>query len=247
MGPAALVVALAGGAVAVGLSLRGRAVAAGRALAVALFALTVALVVLAVALVRVDGTLVYVADHTSRATSWPYRLAGLWGGMAGSLLLWTLMAAGWAVVAGRVARRRVPALAGGVQAVLGGYLVVFCGLLVLVSRPFDRLAVPALDGGGLNPVLLHPAMLYHPPLLYAGAVGMVVPFAWAMAAGGDGRWLAPAARFAGVSLVLLSAGLLAGAHWAYVELGWGGYWAWDPVENGGLLPWLAGVAFLHAA
>ncbi|HUR05883.1 MAG TPA: cytochrome c-type biogenesis CcmF C-terminal domain-containing protein, partial [Nonomuraea sp.] len=127
-------------------------------------------------------------------------------------------------------------------------LAVFCGLLVLVSRPFDRLDVPALDGGGLNPVLLHPAMLYHPPLLYAGAVGLLVPFALALAGGRfGGDWLAPAARFAAVSLVLLSAGLLAGAHWAYVELGWGGYWAWDPVENGGLLPWLAGVAFVHAA
>jgi cytochrome c-type biogenesis protein CcmF len=131
--------------------------------------------------------------------------------------------------------------------VLGGYLVVFCGLLLLVSNPFDRLAVPALDGGGLNPVLLHPAMLYHPPLLYAGAVGLVVPFAMVLSGRrGDHTWLAPAVRVAGVSLVLLSAGLLAGAHWAYVELGWGGYWAWDPVENGGLLPWLAGVAFVHA-
>ena len=247
LGPAALAVALAGGAAAVVLALRGRTGAAGRSLVVSSGGLSVALVVLAVALVRVDGTLVYVADHTSRATSWPYRLAGLWGGMAGSLLLWTWMAAGWAVVAGAVARRRAPVLAGGVQAVLGAYLVLFCGLLVAVSRPFERLDVPALDGGGLNPVLLHPAMLYHPPLLYAGAVGLVVPFAFAMARRRSSAWLAPAASFAGVSLVLLSAGLLAGAHWAYVELGWGGYWAWDPVENGGLLPWLAGVAFLHAA
>ena len=278
LGPAALAVALLGSAAAVVLSLRGRAPAAWRALTLALAGLTVALVALAVALVTVDGSLVYVADHTSRATSWPYRLAGLWGGMAGSLLLWTWMAAAWAVVAGVAVRRRAPMLAGRVTAVLGAYLVVFCALLVVVSRPFDRLAVPALDGGGLNPVLLHPAMLYHPPLLYAGAVGLLVPFALAMAGpggrprgmagpggrprgmagpggrpremagrGADRSWLAPATRFASVSLVLLSAGLLAGAHWAYVELGWGGYWAWDPVENGGLLPWLAGVAFLHAA
>ncbi len=248
LGPAALAVALVGSVAAVGLSLRGRAPAAWRALAVALVGLTMALVALAVAMVSVDGSLVYVADHTSRATSWPYRLAGLWGGMAGSLLLWTWMAAVWAVVAGMALRRQVPAPAGGVTAVLAAYLVVFCGLLVLVSRPFDRLDVPALDGGGLNPVLLHPAMLYHPPLLYAGAVGLLVPFALGMAGRrSETAWLAPAVRFARVSLVLLSAGLLAGAHWAYVELGWGGYWAWDPVENGGLLPWLAGVAFLHAA
>ena len=248
LGPAALAVAFVGSAAAAVLSLRGRGPAAGRALWVCLGGLSVALVALAVALVTVDGSLVYVADHTSRATSWPYRLAGLWGGMAGSLLLWTWMAAAWAVVAGVAVRRRAPALAGGATAVMSAYLLVFCGLLVLLSRPFDRLDVPALDGGGLNPVLLHPAMLYHPPLLYAGAVGLLVPFALALSRRHPDRaWLAPAVRFAGVSLVLLSAGLVAGAHWAYVELGWGGYWAWDPVENGGLLPWLAGVAFLHAA
>ncbi len=249
LGPAALVVAFAGGGATVALALRGRTAGAGRAAGVALAGLSVALVLLAKALVNVDGSLVYVANHTSRATSWPYRLAGLWGGMAGSLLLWTWMAAAWAVVAGAVVRRRVPALAATTYAVFGAYLVVFGGLLVLVSRPFERLAIPAIDGGGLNPVLLHPAMLYHPPMLYAGAVGLLVPFALAVAGlvRRDPAWLAPAVRSTGVSLVLLSAGLVAGAHWAYVELGWGGYWAWDPVENGGLLPWLAGVAFLHAA
>ncbi len=247
LGPAALAVALAGGAATLALAVLGRARAAWRALTVSWAGLSVAMVVLAVALVTVDGALAYVADHTSRATSWPYRLSGLWGGMEGSLLLWTWMAGAWAIAAGVVVRRRVPALAGGVAGVLGAYLVVFCGLLVVVSQPFDRLAVPAIDGGGLNPVLLHPAMLYHPPLLYAGAVGLLVPFALAMAGSGGRGWMAPAVRFAGLSLVLLTAGLLAGAHWAYVELGWGGYWAWDPVENGGLLPWLAGVAFVHAA
>jgi cytochrome c-type biogenesis protein CcmF len=246
-GPAALLVALAAAGATVGSAAAHRPRAAARALVISLGGVTVAVVLLAAALLRVDGSLVYVADHTSRATSWPYRLSGLWGGMAGSLLLWTWMAAGWAVAAVVVVRRRAPVLARGVLVTVGAYLVVFCGLLVAVSRPFDRLAVPALDGGGLNPVLLHPAMLYHPPLLYAGAVGLLVPFAFAMAGGSGTAWMAPAARFAGVSLVLLSAGLLAGAHWAYVELGWGGYWAWDPVENGGLLPWLAGVAFVHAA
>jgi len=251
LGPAALLAALIAAAATVVLSLGGRAVAAGRVLTVAFAGLSVALVLLARALVTVDSSFTYVADHTSRSTAWHYRLAGLWGGMAGSLLLWTWMASAWVLVVGRSVRRRVPELVGRTQAVFGAYLGVFCGLLVLVSRPFDRLAIPALDGGGLTPVLLHPAMLYHPPLLYAGAVGLLVPFALATAGlgrpgAGDG-WLEPAVRSAKVSLVLLGAGLLAGAHWAYVELGWGGYWAWDPVENGGLLPWLAGVAFLHAA
>ncbi|MDQ6949677.1 MAG: cytochrome c biogenesis protein CcsA, partial [Actinomycetota bacterium] len=251
VGPAALAVALGGAGAAVGLFAGGRNKAGAWMLALVSAALSVALVVLAVGLLGNDGSLVYVADHSSRATSWPYRLAGIWGGMSGSLLLWTWMAAGWAVVTGGAVRRRVPDLAGTFSAVVAAEVAVLAGLLVFSSRPFDRLAVPAIDGGGLNPVLLHPAMLYHPPLLYAGAVGLVVPFALAIAGlvspADDGRWLALAASAAQVSLVPLGAGMLAGAHWAYVELGWGGYWAWDPVENGGLLPWLAAVAFLHAA
>ena len=233
---------------------RGRpaAVAWGRRGLVAVSALvTVGLAALAWALVGQDYSLVYVADHSSRDTSWPYRLAGLWGGMAGSLLLWTWMLAGWAVVASRWLRRRAPELAGGTQAVLAVEAAVFLGLLVTVSRPFATLAVPAIDGGGLTPILRHPAMLYHPPLLYLGYVGLAVPAAIAVAAlAGGGRaraWLGAARRFMVPSLVLLAVGMAAGAHWAYVELGWGGYWAWDPVENGALLPWLAGIAFLHSA
>ena len=128
--------------------------------------------------------------------------------------------------------------------------VVFLGLLVTVARPFATLAVPAVDGGGLTPILRHPAMLYHPPLLYLGYVGLAVPAAIAIAALATATahdWIAVARRFMLPSLVLLALGLAAGAHWAYVELGWGGYWAWDPVENGALLPWLAGVAFVHSA
>ncbi len=177
-GPAALAVALAGGGAAVALSLRGRAVAAGRALLLAFAAFRWRSPPWAIALVRVDSSVAYVADHTSRATSWPYRLAGLWGGMEGSLLLWTWMAAGWAVVAGRSVRRSASELAGVMQAVVGGYLVVFCGLLVVVSRPFDRLDIPALDGGGLNPVLLHRAMLYHPPCCTPGPSGSSCRSPW---------------------------------------------------------------------
>ena len=205
---------------------------------------------LAWALVGQDYSLVYVADHASRDTTWPYRLAGLWGGMAGSLLLWTWMLAGWALLASRSVRRRLPDLAGGTQAVLAVEAAVFLGLLVTVSRPFATLAIPAVDGGGLTPILRHPAMLYHPPLLYSGYVGLAVPAAMAVAAlvsRTAGDWLAVARRYMVASLVLLAVGMTAGAHWAYVELGWGGYWAWDPVENGALLPWLAGIAFLHSA
>ncbi|MEA2686759.1 MAG: cytochrome c-type biosis protein CcmF, partial [Actinomycetota bacterium] len=225
----------------------------GRRGLVAVFGLaSVGLVALAWALVTEDYSLVYVADNASRDTTWPYRLAGLWGGMSGSLLLWTWMLAGWSLLASRSVRRRRPELAGGTQAVLALEAAVFLGLLVTVSRPFATLAVPAIDGGGLTPILRHPAMLYHPPLLYAGYVGLAVPAAIAVAAltsaaGAARDWIGVARRFMVPSLVLLAVGLTAGAHWAYVELGWGGYWAWDPVENGALLPWLAGIAFLHSA
>ncbi|MEA2825775.1 MAG: cytochrome c-type biosis protein CcmF [Actinomycetota bacterium] len=250
LGGGALVLALVVASATAVASVTG-AVDWGRRGLVAMFGLvTVGLAALAWALVGQDYSLVYVADHASRDTTWPYRLAGVWGGMSGSLLLWTWMLAGWALLASRSVRRRLPDLAGATQAVLAVEAAVFLGLLVTVSRPFATLAVPAIDGGGLTPILRHPAMLYHPPLLYSGYVGLAVPAAVAVAAlvtRTVGDWLAVARRFMLASLVLLAVGLVAGAHWAYVELGWGGYWAWDPVENGALLPWLAGVAFLHSA
>jgi cytochrome c-type biogenesis protein CcmF len=142
-------------------------------------------------------------------------------------------------------------LEGGVQAVLGvlvgGAVLVLLGL----ADPFARLAAPALDGAGLTPILEHPALLYHPPILYLGQTLLAVPFAATIAAllrgELDGAWLAVARRFALLAWVALSVGMVAGAHWAYRELGWGGYWAWDPVENASLMPWLATTAFIHAA
>ena len=250
LGGGALVLALVAACATAVASLVGAADWGRRGLVVVFGLVTVGVAALAWALVGQDYSLVYVADHASRDTTWPYRLAGLWGGMAGSLLLWTWILAGWALLASRSVRRRLPDLARGTQAVLAVEAAVFLGLLVTVSRPFATLAVPAVDGGGLTPILRHPAMLYHPPLLYAGYVGLAVPAAMAVAAlvsRTAGGWLAVARRYMVASLVLLAVGMTAGAHWAYVELGWGGYWAWDPVENGALLPWLAGVAFLHSA
>ena len=250
LGGGALVLALVAACATAVASCTGAVDWGRRGLAVVFGLVTVGVGALAWALVGQDYSLVYVADHASRDTTWPYRLAGLWGGMAGSLLLWTWMLAGWALLASRSARRRLPDLAGGTQAVLAAEAAVFLGLLVTVSRPFATLAIPAVDGGGLTPILRHPAMLYHPPLLYSGYVGLAVPAAMAVAAlvsRTAGDWLVVARRYMVASLVLLAVGMTAGAHWAYVELGWGGYWAWDPVENGALLPWLAGVAFLHSA
>ncbi len=217
---------------------------------------TVALSCLAWALVSGDYRLVYVAEATTRSASWPYRLAGLWGGMAGSLLFWTWLLAVVAVTAARSVRRSRPDLVVPVAAVLAALTAAFLAIALIWADPFARLAVPAIDGAGLAPILEHPAMLYHPPLLYLGLVSCAVPFALAVAGltrrwrdgtGPDMAWLALVRRWAGGAWLILTVGMLAGAHWAYVELGWGGFWAWDPVENAALLPWLGATALLHGA
>jgi cytochrome c-type biogenesis protein CcmF len=210
--------------------------------AVALAAL--ATVVLTASLLAGDFTLSYVAETTSRATPWPYRLAALWGGMEGSLLFYTLLilAVGTAGVRGRGrVEHAVVSLTG-----LGLLL-----LTALASNPFQRLDIPAVDGQGLLAILQHPAMVYHPPILYLGLTTLIVPFAigiGALASGDTARVWSPQVRYRLMSSwALLALGMVAGANWAYVELGWGGFWAWDPVENTALMPWLAATAYLHTS
>jgi cytochrome c-type biogenesis protein CcmF len=251
-GRGALLVALVAMVVAVASAATGRSRLAGRWLLAGAAALGAAVGTLAWALLTGDFTLVYVADATSRTMSWPYRLGALWGGMEGSLLLWVAILGAFAAYLGRAAVP--PPLLRGVQIVAGVLAAAFVAIVLVAADPFRRLAVPAVDGGGLTPVLEHPAMLYHPPLLYLGQTALLAPFALTVAALArrgtaalDGAWLAATRRAAAVAWVLLSVGMLAGAHWAYRELGWGGFWAWDPVENGSLMPWLAVVAFLHGA
>ena len=200
-------------------------------------------VVLARALWSLDLSLTYVADHARGGTSGFYRLSGLWGGASGSLLMFTGMVA--AAVAALVwtqprATARSAALWGSLS------VAVLAGAVLGTANPFRRLAIPAIDGAGLQPILEHPAMLYHPPLLYLGQVSTIVPFLIAVAAP-----LGPEQRRAlrgwlGLSLALLTAGLATGSNWAYVELGWGGFWGWDPVENGILVAWLLVLAAMHA-
>jgi cytochrome c-type biogenesis protein CcmF len=224
--------------------------AATRALQGAALLLSMALVVLGWALLSGDYSLAYVARATSRSMSWPYRLGSLWSGMEGSLLLWSaLLAVG--LCAGVARLEGAPELQARSQAV-SGILVAAASLLVLtMADPFARLAFPALDGAGLTPILEHPALLYHPPILYLGQTLLAVSFAVTIAALAMGRlddaWLTVTRRFAVLAWVALTAGMVTGAHWAYRELGWGGLWAWDPVENASLLPWLATTAFLHSA
>ncbi len=191
-----------------------------------------------------DFSLEYVARTTSRATPWPYRLAALWGGMEGSLLFYATLTLGVGL-RGVKGRRRVEHV---VVATIGLGLLL---LTALSSNPFRVLDVPAVDGQGLLAILQHPAMVYHPPILYLGLTTLVVPFAFTtgavLARSLGNRWVADTRHWLAISWTLLTVGMVAGANWAYVELGWGGYWAWDPVENTALMPWLAATVFLHTS
>ncbi len=228
---------------------RRLAVSAQNALVAAFVAAAVAAGVLLAGLVRHDFSLTYVADHTSRKLPTLYTISAFWGGQEGSLLLWLLVLTGYASAAvyfNRVAAREVIAW---VVPTLGLVASFFALLLVAVASPFQTQAAPA-DGLGLNPSLQNPYMVAHPPMLYLGYVGLTVPFAFAMGAllsgRTDERWIVATRRWTLAAWTFLGVGQLLGAHWAYVEVGWGGYYAWDPVENAALMPWLAATAFLHS-
>jgi cytochrome c-type biogenesis protein CcmF len=170
--------------------------------------------------------------------------------MAGSMLLWALILAGYATAAMIVTRRRLPRLAPHAAAVLLAIMAFFLVVMVFSSRPFERLDFTPLDGQGLNPLLQNHWMAAHPPSLYLGYVGWSVPFAFAIAALLSGRlgteWVTAMRKWSLVPFMFLTIGNLMGSHWAYIELGWGGYWGWDPVENSAIMPWFAGTAFLHS-
>ena len=256
LGRAALVVslglivyALVAGAVAAVTRRRRLAVSAQNALTAAFGSTLVASVVLAVALVRHDFALTYVADHTSRALPTVYALSAFWGGQEGSLLLWLLVLTGYGALAVWLNRRRARDLVAWVVPVIAGVATFFSFLLVGVASPFQTSPAP-VDGAGLNPSLQNPYMVAHPPLLYLGYVGLTVPFAFAigslLSGRADERWIVATRRWTLVAWTALGIGQLLGAHWAYQEVGWGGYYAWDPVENAALMPWLASTAYLHS-
>jgi cytochrome c-type biogenesis protein CcmF len=203
------------------------------------------------ALVRSDFRFEYVASYTERALPVGYKIAALWAGQAGSLLLWGWLIAVMCTIAAAGMRRlghAERACAVGVMAVVCGF---FAMLLLFAASPFELVAGGApIDGRGLNPMLQDPAMIIHPPLLFAGYAGFTVPFAVLVGVlitrRRDDRWIAAVRRWLVFSWMILGAGILLGAWWAYVELGWGGYWAWDPVENASLLPWLTATAAMHS-
>jgi cytochrome c-type biogenesis protein CcmF len=256
LGRAALVVtlgltvyALVAGIAAAHLGRRRLAASAQNALVAAFFSTLAAAIVLVTALLRHDFSFAYVAQTTSRELPTPYKISAFWGGQAGSLLLWLLVLTGFGAVAVRLNRAWARDLIVWVVPVFAAIATFFAFLVVAVASPFVTQTAP-LDGAGMNPSLQNPYMLAHPPLLYLGYVGLTVPFAFAMAALASGRtderWLIATRRWTLFAWTALGVGQLLGAHWAYVEVGWGGYYAWDPVENAALMPWLAATAFLHS-
>jgi cytochrome c-type biogenesis protein CcmF len=209
----------------------------------------VASIVLLVALARSDFSFTYVAQHTSHELPTPYKLASFWGGQEGSLLLWLLVLTGYGAAAILLDRKAGRELTAWVVPVLGIVASFFAMLVVFVASPFHTQLASA-DGAGLNPSLQSFYFQIHPPLLYLGYVGLTVPFAFAMGAllsgRTDERWIVATRRWTLLAWAFLGIGQLLGAKWAYEEVGWGGYYAWDPVENAALMPWLAATAFLHS-
>lgn len=190
-----------------------------------------------------------VASSTSLTLPTGYLFTAWWGSQAGSLLLWATILAAFTLIAVRGTRRALGELQPWLIAILGTIAAFFLLLLVVPANPFIT-QVAAADGVGLNPSLQNPYMAIHPPALYLGYVGLAIPFALAMAAmlanRGDARWVVASRRWTLVAWGFLGIGMLLGSHWAYTEVGWGGFWAWDPVENAALMPWLVATAFLHS-
>jgi cytochrome c-type biogenesis protein CcmF len=209
-----------------------------------------ALILLERALLARDMSYRYVAEHTSKDLPLHYAFSALWAGQEGSLLLWLLILSAYGAAFLFAYRKRLDPFYDAVAMVIAAVMVFFTALLSFVSSPFRILATPPPDGMGLNPLLQDPGMMIHPPILYTGYVGFVVPFAFAMAVlllnRSGTRWIEEVRRWTLFCWGFLGVGILLGARWAYVELGWGGYWGWDPVENASLMPWLVGTGFLHS-
>ncbi|HYX78483.1 MAG TPA: cytochrome c biogenesis protein CcsA, partial [Solirubrobacterales bacterium] len=212
--------------------------------------LTVCVAVIEAAFARTDLSLQVVADHSSTTTPGFYKLTAMWSSQEGSLLLWAWVLSLTSSAVLFATRNRHREIAPWATAVLMGLGVFFTGLMLFDANPFARLDPVPPEGVGLNPLLRHPAMAIHPPMLYSGYVFFSIPFAFAVGAlvtrRLDASWIRATRRFALIAWLFLGIGILLGARWSYSELGWGGYWGWDPVENASLMPWLTGTAFLHS-
>ena len=197
-----------------------------------------------------DFSVVYVVQHSNSGLPAMYRIAGVWGGHEGSLLLWHFMLTSWMMAVSLFSRQLPDAMVSRVLGILGLVAVGFLLFMLVTSNPFLRLIDIPADGRDLNPLLQDPGLVFHPPMLYMGYVGLAVPFAFAIAALLNGRLDAAWARWsrpwATAAWVFLTLGIALGSWWAYYELGWGGWWFWDPVENASFLPWLVSVALIHS-
>ena len=215
-----------------------------------LWLVMLAFIVLTVAFVQQDFSVKYVADNSNSLLPMVYRYTAVWGSHEGSLLLWALVLAIWTGAVALFSRGLPDVVMARVLGVMGVVAVGFLAFLIFTSNPFIRLLPSPGEGRDLNPLLQDPGMIIHPPLLYVGYVGFVVPFAFAIAALLDGRvdarWLRWTRPWTNIAWGFLTLGIALGSWWAYYELGWGGWWFWDPVENASFMPWLVGAALIHS-
>ena len=249
----ALGVSLVLGVVPMAGAARGRAdwMALARPATTLLFLLVaVAFACLMASFIRHDFSVLYVASNSNSALPLQYRFAAVWGGHEGSLLLWVMMLCVWMLAVARFSAHLPVAVLARILAVMGLVTLGFLLFMLLTSNPFDRLWPAAADGRDLNPLLQDPGMVIHPPLLYMGYVGFSVAFAFAIAAliGGnlDATWARWTRPWTTIAWMFLTIGIALGSWWAYYELGWGGWWFWDPVENASFMPWLVGTALIHS-
>ena len=209
-----------------------------------------AFLALTVAFVTQDFSVKYVAENSNSLLPLAYRYSAVWGSHEGSLLLWALVLALWTGAVATFSRTLPRHVVARVLAVMGVVAVGFLAFLIFTSNPFTRLLPAVAEGRDLNPLLQDPGLIIHPPMLYAGYVGFSVPFAFAIAAllegGVDAGWLRWTRPWTNVAWAFLTLGIALGSWWAYYELGWGGWWFWDPVENASFMPWLAGAALIHS-
>jgi cytochrome c-type biogenesis protein CcmF len=211
---------------------------------------TMAFAILSYLMLTQDFSVLYVAQNTNLRLPWYYRLSGVWGAHEGSLLLWILILNIWTVAVAALSRNLPLAFISRVLAVLGMISLGFLLFTAMTSNPFSRLLPAVADGNDLNPLLQDPGLIIHPPMLYTGYVGFSVAFAFAIASllAGDfeEEWIRWSRPWTNIAWAFLTLGIALGSWWAYYELGWGGWWFWDPVENASFMPWLVGTALIHS-
>lgn len=223
----------------------------GRPLAFTLLAaVTISYALLTVAFLQHDFSVAYVAKNSNSLLPVMYQFSAVWGAHEGSLLLWVLILCIWIAAVAQFSKRLPDDVRARVLAVMGMVALGFLAFTVFTSNPFERMLPIPVEGHDLNPLLQDPGLIFHPPLLYVGYVGFSVAFAFAIAALIDGRvdaqWIQWARPWTNIAWAFLTLGIALGSFWAYYELGWGGWWFWDPVENASFMPWLVGAALLHS-